>query len=398
MHGLTTLTLLFVTGCARHGAAPPPSTLSAAEPPTPHEHIELPTQEAAPDPLHAICADPWVQELARGARHWATTELGIEDYGVGAALYDREWLFGTWMMAAVGLGQHARLCPAEAADDLAAMEAALEHMVSEQGRAFDTREYDGVDIEQRLDDPRGSVALLGYGGLALALHRALDPESPLADIEQRWSEALALRMNGRLVETYPRQIFPVDNAAGVAAMDLHDRVTGEDHSAAIADTAAAIDAARDPVTRLLFQVVAADGRPLDEPKGSGSFLTAWFLHRADPALALDLYTDSRDTLGGSLMGLTAMREYARGTEGAGSVDSGPLVFGYSVSATGFALGAAAALGDIETRDALRQTAQLADDMAVGMVPGLAAPSGEGATGSHLGDAIMLAMITSDGMP
>jgi hypothetical protein len=33
-----------------------------------------------------------------------------------------------------------------------------------------------------------------------------------------------------------------------------------------------------------------------------------------------------------------------------------------------------------------------------MVSGLAAPDGAGATGSHLGDAIMLAMITSEGMP
>ncbi len=395
MSKLPFLPLLLVAACVHRQAAPPPA--APVEPPPPPA---VPAPEEAPTqpPSHPLCTDPWVHDLARGARHWASTELSTEDYGAGGALFDREWLFGTWMMAAVGLGQHARLCPSEAAADIAAMESALEHMISPEGRAFDTHEYNGVDIEQRLDDPRGSVALLGYGGLALALHRALDPGSHLAPTEQRWSEALARQLRGDLLETYPRQIFPVDNAAGVAALALHDRVTGEDHSAVIAATAAAIDAARDPATGLLFQVVGADGRPLDEPKGSGSFLTAWFLHRAAPELALDLYTSSRDTLGGSLMGMLAMREYPPGIEGASSVDSGPIVFGYSVSSTGFAIGAAAALGDTATRDALRATARLGGSLAVGMTPGLAAPTGEGATGSHLGDAILLAMITSEGMP
>lgn len=398
---------LLLTACAHHSVVPMPASAPAptpAPPPAATLPPEAPPPEPAPPPsippapAHPLCTDPWVQDLARGARHWANTELGTEDYGTGGALFDREWLFGTWMMAAVGLGQHAQLCPDDAPADLTAMEAALERMVSPEGRAFDTHEYDGVDIDERLGDPHGSVALLGYGGLALALHRSLDPDSPLATIEQRWAEALALRMNGGLLETYPRQIFPVDNAAGVAALALHDRVTGEDHGAQLAATTTAIAAARDPTTGMLFQVVAADGHPLDEPKGSGSFLTAWFLQRAAPDLALDLYTTSRDTLSGSLMGLRAMREYAPGTEGGGSVDSGPLIFGFSVSATGFALGAAAALGDTDTRDALRTTAQLGGDMAVGMVAGLAAPTGDGATGSHLGDAIMLAMITSEGMP
>ncbi len=393
--------LPLLLACAPH-RTPPAAIPTTAAPPPPSRDAAPPEPQAAepPTPTHPLCTDPWVQGLARGARHWASTELSTADYGVGGDLYDREWLFGTWMMAAVGLGQHARLCPDDAPADLDAMTSALTHMVSPAGRAFDTHEYRGVDIEQRLDDPRGSVALLGYGGLALALHRALVPDSPFTATEQRWSEALARQLDeGRLLDTYPRQIFPVDNAAGIAALALHDQVTGDDHSEAIQAWADAIDAARDPATGLLFQVVAADGRPLDEPKGSGSFLTAWFLHRAAPALSLDLYSTSRDTLSGTLMGLRAMREYAPGTEGHGSVDSGPLVFGYSVSSTGFAMGAATAHGDTDTRDALRTTAMLANDMAVGMVPGLAAPDdGSDATGSHLGDAIMLAMITSEGMP
>jgi len=302
------------------------------------------------------------------------------------------------MMAAVGLGQHALLCPEDADADLVAMEAALAQMLSAEGRAFDTREYRGIDISKRLHDDRGSVALLGYGGLALSLHRALDPDSPFVDVEQAFVEALALRMAGGLVETYPGQVYPVDNAAGVAALNLHDRTTGQDHSAAVAATTAAIAAARHDPTGTLYQRTRLDGLPMDRPRASGTFLTGWFLHRADPALACSLYEDGLHAFAGDVMGLPAMREYPAGLEGDGDRDSGPLVMGYSISATGFAIGAATACGDEATAAALRGTAQLADMLAVGMVPGLGTADAESATGSHLGDAILLAMVTAGGMP
>jgi hypothetical protein len=345
-----------------------------------------------------------VEDLADGARLWAGHDLGVGDFGTGSDLFDAEWLFGTWMMAAVGLGQHARLCPEAAAADLQAMDAAIEHMLSPGGQAFDTRMWRRVPVADRLDDDRGSMALLGYGTLPMALHRALVPDSRFAPTEATWAAALARRFEraaaegGTLVETYPDQRYAVDNAAGIAALSLHDRATGEDHGAALAAGLAGIAAARDAASGLLVQRVDADGTPLDAPRGSGTFLAAWFLHRADPDLARGLYEAGRDQLYGSVLGLSAMREYPAGREGRGDIDSGPLILGYSVSSTGFALGGAAAFDDLTTRDALLATARLGGPFAVGVVPGLAADEGGGATGSHLGDAILLAMLTAQGRP
>jgi hypothetical protein len=378
---MTLLPLLALTACFQPETAPA----------VPEANVE----SAAP--ANPLCADPFVAALDEGARRWATGDLTTSDYGTGAALFDEEWLFGTWMMAAVGLGQRAALCPASADADLAAMELALDRMVSPAGRAFDTRSY-GVDIGERLGEDRGSAALLGYGGLPLALHRALVPDTRFAATEAAWIDALARRMAGGLVETYPGQRFPVDNAAGVAALALHDRATGEDHGAALAAGLAGIAAARDAASGLLVQRVDADGTPLDAPRGSGTFLAAWFLHRADPDLARGLYDAGRDQLYGSVLGLSAMREYPAGREGRGDIDSGPLILGYSVSSTGFALGGAAAFDDLTTRDALLATARLGGPFAVGVVPGLAADEEGGATGSHLGDAILLAMLTAQGRP
>jgi hypothetical protein len=189
----------------------------------------------------------------------------------------------------------------------------------------------------------------------------------------------------------------VDNAAGIAALSLHDRATGEDHGAALASALDAVRRMRDPATGLLHQSTGPDGTPLDAPRGSGTFLASWFLHRADPDLARGLYESGRSALSRRLLGLSAMREYPAGQDGSGDVDSGPLVLGYSVSATGFALGAATAAGDEETRAGVLRTARLGAPLAILLVPGLGTDE-KGATGSHLGDAILLAMLTAQGAP
>lgn len=353
-----------------------------------------PPAEAAADPL---CTDPLVTKLARGARTWAETSLATSDFGTGTPLFDQEWLFGTWAMTTVGLGQHARLCPASAEPDVRAMRAALKKMLSEDGLAFDTGKY-GTPVTARLGDTKGSIAALGYGGLALAMHRALAPDHRLSSVEASWIAAIDRRLGKRLVETYPRERYPVDNAAAIAALSLHDRVTGEDHGASLRPATAAVARAVHAPTGLLHQAVASDFSPLAPPRGSGTFLSAWFLHRADPSVGRGLYESGRDTLGMDVFGVYGMREFLPGVDAEGDVDSGPLILGISVSATGFALGGAVAYGDGTTRDHILETMAIGAEMAVGMVPGLETNPGSGATGSALGDAIMLAMLTSRGSP
>ena len=74
-------------------------------------------------------------------------------------------------------------------------------------------------------------------------------------------------------------------------------------------------------------------------------------------------------------------------DGQGDVDSGPLVFGTSPAATGFAMAAARSLGDAEWLGGLLSTAEW-----VGVVtPG---PRRHYLTAPLVGNAIVLAMMTS----
>ena len=81
-----------------------------------------------------------------------------------------------------------------------------------------------------------------------------------------------------------------------------------------------------------------------------------------------------------------VREYPAGQHGRGDIDSGPIVLGYGVSATGFALGAARAHGDARTFRALYATLHLfgaprRDDGGLELL-----------SGGPLGNAIALAML------
>jgi hypothetical protein len=90
----------------------------------------------------------------------------------------------------------------------------------------------------------------------------------------------------------------------------------------------------------------------------------------------------------SFLGFGAVREYANGDGGAGDIDSGPVLWGVSVAATGFALGPSRALRRKNDFERLYRTTELF---------GLRVSKGARtrfATGGPIGNALMLALLTS----
>lgn len=145
----------------------------------------------------------------------------------------------------------------------------------------------------------------------------------------------------------------------------------------------------DPATGWVVQARAlADGSALDAPRGSGTALSAWFLAPADVSLSDRLYRAHRDDGVRSLLGFGAMREYPSDRFGLGDIDSGPVLLGVGVSATGFALSGARIHGDRRTYRRLFRTAWLFG------VPIDTAHGRPFATGGALGNAILLAMLTA----
>lgn len=359
---------------------------------------ERPWGEVAPGSTFAESppgpADGLAEGYRRGTIAWLDRGVGQGDFHTGAELFDAEWLYGTYMMAAAGFGAHARAHPEARAEDLRHLERALDRLLEPDTRAFDTRSW-GEDPLESLAGERGHAAWLGYTGVALGAHRLLVPESRYTAIHEAVVEAIERRLDAApdgLVETYPGEWYPVDNAAMVGALGLHTRATGTPHPAIGRWVARArAEWVRDG---LLVQSVR-DGRPADHPRGSGTFLASWFLHPADPAFAGELYRAGRDRLMGSAFGVPAMREYPPGVDGRGDIDSGPIVLGFGVSSTGFAIGAGLLDGDAEMALALAGTARSLGGMVLALDPSLRGPTDAGShSGSHIGDAILFAMTAS----
>lgn len=338
--------------------------------------------------------------LAAGLARWTTSpDLAEASFGTGSSRFDGEWLFATYMMSAMGFGQLALERDDVRDASLERMERCLDAMLEPRVRRFEDQAW-GNDALATLDAApgssadRGHVAYLGYAGLALSLHRVLRPSSRFTAREEAVIAALSRRIEASpvgFVETYPNEVYPVDNTSALAALALHAHATKQPPPPALQRGLEAVRTkAIDPRTGLLHQAVTlADATPIDAPRASGTALAAYFLSFADEPTSRELFEALEKSQFRTVLGFGGMMEYPPGKrDRRGDVDSGPVVLGFGVSASGFAIGASRAHGDRETFTALFATAHL-----------FGAPLDEDgartyATGGPIGDAILFAMLTA----
>ena len=310
----------------------------------------------------------------------------------GAERFDGQSAVAIYQMTILGLGQIVREHPELRDAYLPAMREAADRLVDPQTLRYAARVWG----ESGLDRMRAGEghAYLGYVNLALGMLRAVDPATPHAALNDRLTEAFAERLgsaaNG-LIETYPGETWPPDVAAVAGSIGLHDQVTGTDRHGLLARWAERFGKCAVHKSGYLVQRVRSGScKPLDAPRGSGTAIAAYFIGFADVPLSRRLY-DAIATQGRiSWLGFAGVREYAPGFKGKGDLNAGPMVLGASVGATGYALGAARAHGDLDFYRELFRSVTLA---------GTPADAGGGATkfatGGALGNALLLAMITAN---
>jgi hypothetical protein len=311
----------------------------------------------------------------------------------GAGRFAGEWALVTHQMIALGLAQLCLAHPEWRPRYAAVITRAATKSFLPEMRDFGTAAWRGEDALASLEGAHGH-AYLAYAALAIGMARVVDPAFPPAVAERHDAlvaayERRLLASTTGLIETYPGEAYPTDVAAVAAAIAVHGRATGADHRKVIARWAEAVRAVQiDRASGLVFQRMGAlDGRAHDVPRGSGTALAAYFAGFADRALARQL-ADGLWRHEGTFFGFGAIREYASGHHGGGDVDSGPVIFGVSVAATGFALAPARAFGRDDVFERLYRTTDLF---------GLRVDRGGATrftTGGPIGNALLLALLTS----
>ncbi len=295
-----------------------------------------------------------------------------------------------YQMALLGLGQVVLAHPERAEDYLPAMRAAADQLVAPGTLQYAAERYGRHGAVAM--GPGEGHAYMGYINMGLGMLRAVDPDTPHADLNDRLTARLAARLDASphgMVETYPGETWPPDVAAVAGSIGLHALATGADHRQLLDTWAERFAACSVHSSGYLVQRLRTGScEALDAPRGSGTALGACFIRYAHPALADRLTAALRDTGLRSALGFGALREYAPGFSGAGDTNAGPIVLGLSVGATGFGLGAARASGDRDLFTRLYRTTHL-----------FGAPIRSGdrlhfAPGGVLGNALLLAMLTA----
>ena len=217
-----------------------------------------------------------------------------------------------------------------------------------------------------LDPPLGVF----YGGWSNWLRGGLlmlqaEETRPSAQVErfQRECQALADAFNRSptpFLPAYHRMAWPVDSVVAMATLRLHDALYAPRFGPTIDHWRTAAEARLDPMTGLLaHRVDALSGEPLEGSRGSSQSLIARFLIEVDPVWGRSQYVLFRRQFVRSFLGLPGVREYPAGRAGGGDVDSGPLVAGFSASATVVTLAAAQVHGDREVADVLIDVSEAA---------------------------------------
>jgi hypothetical protein len=202
--------------------------------------------------------------------------------------------------------------------------------------------------------PRYGVFYAGWtnwlrGGLIALGH------SDAADRDTFTSESVELATAFRTAKTpflpaYPGQAWPVDSVVAIASLRLYDALVAPRFGQTARNWVATAKIRLDPATGLLPHQVVPE---VSGARGSSQAMIQRFLIDIDPAFARTQYAIFKDKF---VTGL-GVREYPDGVSGQGDVDSGPLVFGISFSATVVALGAARVHHD-PLADRLARTGEL----------------------------------------
>jgi hypothetical protein len=159
--------------------------------------------------------------------------------------------------------------------------------------------------------------------------------------------------------SYPGSpMWPADQTVTLLAMKLYDVTHATSvHDAPLRGFLRVVGGRADPRTGL-FPSSVSPIEYADVPRGCATSWSSLYLAQLDPAVAFDQYTRARANLRETILGVGGFREWPRGRGGGQNVDSGPIVLGVGMAATGLGLGPARIFRDEETYTVIRRTALL----------------------------------------
>lgn len=225
-------------------------------------------------------------------------------------------------------------------------------------RAFNNVSIQGrVIFDETLPLPYGAF-YNGWMTYLLGRKLALEPADKRHPAEVQLFKIQCEKI-GRAIEkqTYPEsyygQSWPADVVLCVAALARHDRLYQEKYQAIIDSWRKRANQNLDDLGLIPHKVHSVTGRAIENARGSSQSLIQCFL--PEIVRGNHGYDTYHKTFAASRFGLPGVLEYPNGIDGAGDIDSGPVVLGIGGAATIVGMRAAKVNGDFNEYVALRNS-------------------------------------------
>jgi hypothetical protein len=196
----------------------------------------------------------------------------------------------------------------------------------------------GVILASHLNRLRAGYALLG--GKSEAIIAAYHRDSQILH------DAYLKSPTGNL-ESYPGSIWPVDNLMALDSLRIHDSLYGTEYSDACAQWASWMKEHVDATTGMMPSQISLKGQIIDGPRGCALSWSLAVLPSVDPDMARQQYDRYREWIVAGA-GLAGYRERPVGDTVRADADSGPVIAGVGMGASGLGVAAAKANNDPES--------------------------------------------------
>jgi hypothetical protein len=151
--------------------------------------------------------------------------------------------------------------------------------------------------------------------------------------------------------SYPGQCWPADCMVGVSSLALYDRMFEDRYHSIIQTWLLRIKIRLDTFTGLIPHATdPIKGYPTGGARGSSMSLLLIFLNDIDPSFAYKQFLLYRQHFEMNICGLPFIREYPRGMDGLGDMDSGPVIMGIGFSANIVSTGTYRLFGNPQNTD------------------------------------------------
>ena len=135
------------------------------------------------------------------------------------------------------------------------------------------------------------------------------------------------------LESYSRACWPADMTVAMASIAIHNELFPGSYTSAIIDWLEKVESKTDTLGLIPHASNWITGQVRQPARGSSQSLILNFLWEIDSAYAKQKFVIYKKAFQGYRLGLPALREYPKGTDGQGDIDSGPVIWGMGGAAS-----------------------------------------------------------------